>query len=63
MTHTTSLPLLSVPDLVVLPGMVVPVTGAVPAPEQFDTLADREAAERALVYMALAVRHRFAGES
>jgi 3-isopropylmalate/(R)-2-methylmalate dehydratase large subunit len=36
------------------PGMVVPVTGAVPAPEQFDTLADREAAERALVYMALA---------
>jgi 3-isopropylmalate/(R)-2-methylmalate dehydratase large subunit len=35
------------------PGMVVPVTGAVPAPEEFDAPADREAAERALRYMAL----------
>ncbi len=36
------------------PGMVVPVTGEVPAPEQFDAPADREAAERALRYMDLA---------
>ncbi len=35
------------------PGMVVPITAAVPAPEQFDAPADREAAERALRYMDL----------
>jgi len=35
------------------PGMVRPVTDSVPAPEEFDTPADREAAERALHYMAL----------
>ncbi len=35
------------------PSMVVPVTGRVPAPEQFDSPADREAAERALRYMSL----------
>ncbi|HEV2981682.1 MAG TPA: 3-isopropylmalate dehydratase large subunit [Solirubrobacteraceae bacterium] len=35
------------------PGMVVQVTGAVPSPEQFDSPAEREAAERALGYMAL----------
>jgi 3-isopropylmalate/(R)-2-methylmalate dehydratase large subunit len=35
------------------PGMVVQVTGAVPSPEQFDSPAEREAAERALAYMSL----------
>jgi 3-isopropylmalate/(R)-2-methylmalate dehydratase large subunit len=35
------------------PGMVVPVTAAVPSPDDFDSPADREAAERALRYMAL----------
>ncbi len=35
------------------PGMVVQVTDAVPDPVHLDTPADREAAERALVYMAL----------
>jgi 3-isopropylmalate/(R)-2-methylmalate dehydratase large subunit len=35
------------------PGMVRPVTDAVPSPEEFDSPADREAAERALHYMAL----------
>jgi 3-isopropylmalate/(R)-2-methylmalate dehydratase large subunit len=35
------------------PGMVVEVTGAVPDPSQLDSPADREAAERALAYMAL----------
>jgi 3-isopropylmalate/(R)-2-methylmalate dehydratase large subunit len=35
------------------PGMVVAVTGEVPAPDQFDSPADREAAERALRYMDL----------
>ncbi len=35
------------------PGMVVPVDGAVPDPSDFDDPADREAAERALHYMAL----------
>jgi len=35
------------------PGMVVPVTGRVPAPEQFNRPADRDAAERALRYMGL----------
>jgi 3-isopropylmalate/(R)-2-methylmalate dehydratase large subunit len=35
------------------PGMVRPVTETVPAPEEFDAPADREAAERALAYMAL----------
>jgi len=35
------------------PGMVRAVTAAVPAPEEFDAPADREAAERALHYMAL----------
>jgi len=35
------------------PGMVRAVTDRVPAPEEFDTPADREAAERALHYMAL----------
>jgi 3-isopropylmalate/(R)-2-methylmalate dehydratase large subunit len=36
------------------PGMVRPVTDSVPAPEEFDSPADREATERALTYMALA---------
>ncbi|MGO9487657.1 MAG: 3-isopropylmalate dehydratase large subunit [Solirubrobacteraceae bacterium] len=35
------------------PGMVRSVTEAVPAPEEFDSPADREAAERALHYMDL----------
>jgi 3-isopropylmalate/(R)-2-methylmalate dehydratase large subunit len=35
------------------PAMVVPVDAAVPAPEQFDASADREATERALAYMDL----------
>jgi 3-isopropylmalate/(R)-2-methylmalate dehydratase large subunit len=35
------------------PGMVVAVTGSVPAPESFDSPLDREAAERALRYMGL----------
>ena len=35
------------------PGMVVQVTDAVPNPAGLDTPADREAAERALAYMAL----------
>jgi 3-isopropylmalate/(R)-2-methylmalate dehydratase large subunit len=35
------------------PGQVAPVTGAVPDPSAFDGPADREAAERALGYMAL----------
>jgi 3-isopropylmalate/(R)-2-methylmalate dehydratase large subunit len=35
------------------PGMVRAVTEAVPAPEEFDSPADREAAERALHYMDL----------
>jgi 3-isopropylmalate/(R)-2-methylmalate dehydratase large subunit len=35
------------------PGMVVPVSGAVPDPADFDDPADRAAAERALEYMAL----------
>jgi 3-isopropylmalate/(R)-2-methylmalate dehydratase large subunit len=35
------------------PGMVRAVTESVPAPEEFDSLADREATERALAYMDL----------
>ncbi len=35
------------------PGMVVPVTGVVPDPSDFDEPDDRAAAERALEYMAL----------
>jgi 3-isopropylmalate/(R)-2-methylmalate dehydratase large subunit len=35
------------------PGMVRPVTDKVPAPDEFDSPADREATERALHYMAL----------
>jgi 3-isopropylmalate/(R)-2-methylmalate dehydratase large subunit len=35
------------------PGMVVEVTGSVPDPAAIDAPADREAAERALAYMAL----------
>jgi 3-isopropylmalate/(R)-2-methylmalate dehydratase large subunit len=35
------------------PGMVRSVTESVPAPEEFDTPADREATERALAYMDL----------
>jgi 3-isopropylmalate/(R)-2-methylmalate dehydratase large subunit len=35
------------------PGMVLAVTAKVPAPEDFDSPADREATERALHYMAL----------
>ena len=35
------------------PGMVVEVTGSVPDPAAMDAPADREAAERALAYMAL----------
>ncbi len=35
------------------PGMVRAVTETVPAPEEFDSQADREATERALQYMAL----------
>jgi len=36
------------------PGMVVPIDGAVPDPADFGNPDDREAAERALAYMALA---------
>ena len=36
------------------PGMVAPVTGRVPDPASYDDAGDREAAERALEYMALA---------
>jgi 3-isopropylmalate/(R)-2-methylmalate dehydratase large subunit len=35
------------------PGMVVPIDGVVPDPADFDDPDDREAAERALTYMAL----------
>jgi 3-isopropylmalate/(R)-2-methylmalate dehydratase large subunit len=35
------------------PGMVTQVTGAVPSPADCESLADRDAAERALHYMAL----------
>jgi 3-isopropylmalate/(R)-2-methylmalate dehydratase large subunit len=35
------------------PGMVRPVTGSVPAPEEFESEAEREATERALQYMDL----------
>jgi 3-isopropylmalate/(R)-2-methylmalate dehydratase large subunit len=35
------------------PGMVAPVTGRVPSPDDFDSPADREATERALRYMDL----------
>jgi 3-isopropylmalate/(R)-2-methylmalate dehydratase large subunit len=35
------------------PGMVLPVTAAVPEPEQFDSDVERESAERALSYMGL----------
>ncbi len=35
------------------PGQVVPVTGQVPDPDELEGPADREAAERALAYMAL----------
>jgi 3-isopropylmalate/(R)-2-methylmalate dehydratase large subunit len=35
------------------PGMVTQVTGSVPAPEAFETKAERESAERALLYMGL----------
>jgi 3-isopropylmalate/(R)-2-methylmalate dehydratase large subunit len=38
------------------PGMVVPVTGHVPDPAEATSKADREAAERALQYMALSPR-------
>jgi 3-isopropylmalate/(R)-2-methylmalate dehydratase large subunit len=36
------------------PGMVVDVTSRVPSPDDFDSPADRESAERALTYMGLA---------
>jgi len=35
------------------PGMVVPVTGCVPDPDEFEDPADRKAAQRALEYMGL----------
>ena len=35
------------------PGMVVPITGKVPAPEAFESPSDRRAVERALEYMGL----------
>ena len=35
------------------PGMVVGVAGRVPAPDDFDSAGDRDAAERALAYMGL----------
>ncbi len=35
------------------PGMVVPVTSKVPSPEDFETEAERESAQRALHYMGL----------
>ncbi|MBV9852423.1 MAG: 3-isopropylmalate dehydratase large subunit [Armatimonadetes bacterium] len=38
------------------PGMVVPITGAVPSPDDFAGEADRRAAVRALEYMALEPR-------
>jgi 3-isopropylmalate/(R)-2-methylmalate dehydratase large subunit len=36
------------------PGQVIPMSGAVPSPEQFDDEVERHAAERALEYMGLA---------
>jgi 3-isopropylmalate/(R)-2-methylmalate dehydratase large subunit len=38
------------------PGMVVPISGHVPDPAEVQSTSDREAAERALQYMALAPR-------
>jgi 3-isopropylmalate/(R)-2-methylmalate dehydratase large subunit len=38
------------------PGMVIPITGSVPDPAEAMSNADREAAERALQYMALSPR-------
>ena len=38
------------------PGMVVPITGAVPSPDDYADPADRRAAERALEYMGLSAR-------
>ena len=38
------------------PGMVVPITGSVPAPEDFESETDRRATERALEYMGLTPR-------
>ena len=35
------------------PGQVVPITGRIPDPEEFESPADRRAAERSLDYMAL----------
>jgi 3-isopropylmalate/(R)-2-methylmalate dehydratase large subunit len=40
------------------PGMVVPITGAVPSPDDFESESDRRAAERALDYMGLEPRTR-----
>ena len=36
------------------PGMVAPVTGRVPTPDQYDDPADRDGVRRALEYMGLA---------
>ena len=44
------------------PGMVVGVAGRVPAPDEFDGAADRDAAERALHYMGLERRHADRGD-
>jgi 3-isopropylmalate/(R)-2-methylmalate dehydratase large subunit len=38
------------------PGMVAPITGATPSPEDYASDSDRKAAERALEYMGLAPR-------
>ncbi len=40
------------------PGMVVPITSAVPSPDDFTSESDRRAAERALEYMGLEPRKR-----
>ena len=52
MTKTVQLPVLPLTDVVVLPGMVVPVTGRVPEIAGLQG-SDRRAAELALQYMDL----------
>ncbi len=44
------------------PGMVVPITGAVPSPDDYADPADRRAAERALEYMGLSAARPDAGD-
>jgi 3-isopropylmalate/(R)-2-methylmalate dehydratase large subunit len=41
------------------PGMVVPITGEVPSPDDFESDVDKRSTERALEYMGLAPRSRW----